>query len=75
MVFSADQGNLIESPTKLPEGGIQFKGMLDPSIRVGCVVKVESRRITGFYKVASVSFQGDNYGGDYSVTIKGFKYA
>lgn len=73
VVFSSEAGNLLDPPSRLEEGGIEFRGILEPSIRVGCVVKVESIKITEFYRVTAVSFSADNYGGDFSVTIRGVK--
>jgi hypothetical protein len=70
VVFSSETGNLLEAPTTLEKGGVEFVGMMEPSIRVGCVVKVESKRVTGFYRVTGVAFRGSNYDGAFSVKIK-----
>jgi len=74
-VFSSDLGNLVGSPEPVEGGGIRFKGLLDPSVRVGKVVKVESKYITGWFKVVEAAFAGDNFSSSFYVNVKGVAYA
>jgi hypothetical protein len=75
VVYSADNGTLVGSPTAGEDGSIQFKGVLvDTTLRVGRVVKLVSRRFSGFYKAVDVSFSGTNYDSSFYVTIKAVPY-
>ena len=74
-IFSAESGTLIGSPEPVEGGGVRFKGILDASLRVGRAVKLESKYTTGFFTAVDVAFKGSNYGGDYSVTVKGIPRA
>jgi hypothetical protein len=47
--------------------GVQFKALLNTSIVPGHVVKLESKWITGFYRVNSARFYGDLRGNDWYV--------
>lgn len=73
-VFSSELGNLVGSPESSDDGTVRFRGMLDTTVRVGRVVKLESRFISGWFKVVEASFQGNNFGGAFYVHIKGVKY-
>jgi len=74
-LFSADSGTLIGTPEPVEGGGVRFKGILDASVRVGRVVKVESKYVTGFFTVVEANFAGSNFEGDYSVRVKGIPRA
>ena len=74
LVISSEKGNLLEAPSRLEEGGVEFRALIDASVRVGRVVKVESKRTpAGFYRVIAIEFKGDNFGGDFSMKIKAVK--
>jgi hypothetical protein len=47
--------------------GVQFKALLNTSIVPGHVVKLESKWITGYYRVNSARFYGDLRGNDWYV--------
>lgn len=47
--------------------GVQFKALLNTSIIPGHVVKLESKWITGFYRINSARFYGDFRGNDWYV--------
>lgn len=49
------------------EHGVQFKTLLNPEIRPGSIVRLESSTITGWYKVTSARFYGDYRGNDWYV--------
>ena len=73
-VFSSDNRNLVGAPEPLEGSGVRFKGMLDASVRVGRKVRLESKFITGWFKVVEASFVGDNFGGGFYVNVKGTEY-
>mgnify|MGYP003642036576 CR=1 FL=1 len=75
VVYSARLGTLVGAPTATDGRGVQFTGVLvDTTLRVGRVVKLESRRFTGLYKAVSVGFRGSNYGQDFYVDVKAVPY-
>lgn len=47
--------------------GVQFKALLNANYNPGYVVKLESERITGFYRINTSRFSGDFRGGDWYV--------
>lgn len=47
--------------------GVQFKALLNTDIVPGKIVKLESKWITGFYRVNSARFSGDYRGNDWYV--------
>ena len=47
--------------------GVQFKALLNAEYQPGFIVKLESERITGFYRVNTARFEGDFRGGDWTV--------
>lgn len=52
-----------EKPEK--QSGWKIKTLLAPTVTPGDAVKVESRIITGWFRVESVKHQGDTHGGDW----------
>lgn len=73
-VFSNENGTLTGSVEPVEGGGVRFTGVLDATVRVGRKVRLESRRITGWFKVIEMQFSGDNFGGPFSVAVKGVRY-
>ena len=64
---------MIGIPSVLDNGQVKVKSLLNPRIKPGRVVKVETQRApgSGFYKSTEVVFKGDTYGGEWSVDITG----
>lgn len=52
------------------QAGWKIKTLLAPTLLPGDAVKVESRRITGWFKVESVKHSGDTHEGDWVSEIK-----
>lgn len=59
IVFSAAQGNLIQSPVP-KDDSVEVTGLLAPSLRPGKPFRVESEQITGDYVSTEVTFKGDS---------------
>ena len=75
IVYSADNGTLVGSPTGVEKGGIEFQGLIvDTSLRVGRIVRVESRTYTGFYKAVSVEHVGSSYDVQFYSRVKATPY-
>lgn len=74
-VFSSENGNLIGSPEPVKGGRVRIKGVLDATLRVGRVVRLESKWLTGYYKLVEVNFMGSNFGNQFYVEMKGVPYA
>lgn len=62
---SADGSQLKKDKTKRP--GVQFRALLNGRIIPGSAVKLESKLITGWYKVVSARYYGDYRGNDWYV--------
>lgn len=58
--FSTEQGNLIGSPSKMGNGGVEIVGLLEPALRPGRSFVVKSSILTGAYVATEVSFVGDS---------------
>lgn len=71
-VFNAGSG-LVGLPQLQDNGQIKFKALLNPRIKPGRVVKVETQSElgNGFYKVSQVSYSGDSRGASWYVEING----
>ena len=59
---------LLETPIKKAQE-LTFKTLLNPTIKIGGLVKLESmtaKQLNGIYKVMTIKYSGDNYGSDWS---------
>lgn len=75
----SEQTGLIDVPfftsaegRKLPKNkkrrrGVQFTSLLNANYNPGFIVKLESQRITGFYRINTSRFSGEFRGGEWSV--------
>lgn len=61
------QTGLIGSPVRR-ENGIEFRALLQPKIRPGGAVKIESRNLKGLFRVRQAQFKGDTHGTPWFVT-------
>jgi len=59
VVFSAEAGNLVGSPTPTDDG-IEVRALLAPSMRPGKVFEVQSADYNGQYIAGDVQFRGDS---------------
>lgn len=60
---------LISSPIKR-EKGIEFTGLINPQVRPGRRVFIESRDISGEFRVRKVTFDGDTLEGDWKMMVE-----
>ena len=75
VIYSADRGTLVGSPSATEDGGVQFQGVIvDTSLRPGRVVRLESRRFNGFYKTVQVEYSGSNFDQEFYSDIKAMPY-
>lgn len=63
-IFLNSDTGLIGSPNKTKEG-VEFESLLQPRIRPGRQVELDSKFIKGKYKVRKVNHRGDSQGGDF----------
>lgn len=73
-LVSAKTG-LINTPERENEK-VSFETMMNPTIKIGGQVKLESKtapHLNGIYKVETLGFKGDNYGADWKMLITGIK--
>ena len=62
---------LLNTPTK-KKYEVTFNTLLNPSIRIGCQVKIESiyaENLNGTYKVLTITYRGDSNGTDWSQEV------
>jgi hypothetical protein len=59
VVFSAELGNLVGSPTP-KDDGVEVTALLEPSMRPGRAFRLKSRRYNGDYVARDVSFVGSS---------------
>lgn len=64
VLISASTG-MVGSPEKGEKGKISFSSLLNPGIRPGRIVSIDSRRVQGWHTVTSLSHAGDNQAGDF----------
>lgn len=64
-VTTAEGGKLPKD--KRRRRGVQFKALLNANYSPGFIVKLESERITGFYRINTARYSGDFRGGDWYV--------
>ncbi|HSH51861.1 MAG TPA: hypothetical protein VK982_09095 [Bacteroidales bacterium] len=72
-LVSAKTG-LISTPTRKMKD-VTFKTLLNPSIKPGRRIKLESVTapyLNGVYKIHTINYTGDNYGDDWSQTCSGY---
>lgn len=67
-IFLSPENGLIGTPTrKSKDGGIEFIALLNPQIRPGRRVKIESSQVNGIFKVTKATYTGDNKDGEFIV--------
>ena len=71
VVFSADRGNLIGSPSRKDQGAVEVKGLIAPSLRPGKPFRVESAFVSGDYVATEVDFVGGLREQDFYVIARG----
>ena len=71
VVFSADRGNLIGSPSRKDQGTVEVKGLIAPSLRPGKPFRVESAFVSGDYVATEVDFVGGLREQDFYVIARG----
>lgn len=72
-VFLSPTTGLIGSPGKIkadagkniPDGGIEFQCLLQPKLKPGRLIEIESELISGVYRISKVTHEGDNFAGNW----------
>jgi len=62
------------SPSVDSKGVLQFECLLNPLLKPGCVVVVESMFVRGGFRLTDVKHEGDTSGGDWKTTAHGKVY-
>lgn len=63
-VLLSPESGLVKFPTKTKEG-VEFECLINPKLKPGRLVKIESRFIKGGFKVRKVVHEGDSHEGDF----------
>lgn len=69
MVLLSEESGLIGSPER-DDKGVRFKSLLQPRIRPGRRVRVQSRALSGDFLVEKVTHSGDTHGDDWSTDVE-----
>jgi len=70
LVFLSSETGLIGVPTKRANGSYVFQCLLNPKIRPGKSLSIQSKTITGIFRPRTVDHQGDLDGGAWDTTIE-----
>lgn len=60
---------LLDIPSKTKQG-VNFRMLINPLIKPGVTVKLESKFVTGFFNVKKANFKGDTHGNDWEVEVE-----
>lgn len=69
IVLNSDTG-MVGSPESGEKGIVEVRALLIPQLIPGRVVSLQSRDITGFYRVERVVFSGDTWGQDWYADLE-----
>jgi len=67
--LTSDTG-LVDTPTVSRGGKVQAKALLIPDLTPGRRVQIESRTVTGVYRVAAVAYRGETRGQDWYADLE-----
>lgn len=73
MRLSSDTG-LLESPTVDHKGFMSCKALLNPMIRPGVLLTIESAQVKGTYRAEKCTYEGDSHDTPWWVTSEGKRY-
>jgi hypothetical protein len=73
IVLTPETG-LVGSPSVDAAGVMACKSLIMPGLRPGRIAVLKSREIKGQFRIESVSYDGDNYEGDWLAEVKGKRY-
>lgn len=59
-----------EGKAQLEETGWKIEVLLAPTLKPGDAIKIESRLVTGWFKVSKLKHSGDTHGGDWKTEIE-----
>lgn len=68
VLLSPDSG-MVGSPTRT-DSGIEAVSLMQPGLRPGRLVQIQSRVITGLYRCRKVTHAGDTHGGDFTSSVE-----
>lgn len=69
-ILISEQTGMINSPVKRADSGIDVVCLINPRLRPGILIKVESESINGFYRVRKVNFEGDSFEGEFKCKVE-----
>lgn len=65
---------LLDSPTVDNEGTLTARMLMTPDVYPGRLVALKSQHIDGTFRIERASYVGDNFGGEFSITIEASRY-
>lgn len=73
-VLLGSSSGLVESPTVDPKGILTARAFVQPGIRVGALVRVQSQTVQGNYRIERASWECDTHGIPWYVTVEAKRY-
>lgn len=64
IILLTPETGLIKSPNSTKDG-IEFESLIQPNLKIGSIVKIESKYLTGFFKIRKINHAGDSQEGDF----------
>jgi hypothetical protein len=65
-------GKLKSTTPNAPSGGVEFACLLNPSLKCGRLVQLESLMVSGTYRVTKLIHEGDNFAGNWLSKCEAF---
>jgi len=68
VLISVETG-MIGSPTPKSDGSVEVEILLNPAVRAGSIIEVQSIQVNGTYKVQTIETNGDSWEGPFGMKI------
>ena len=73
IVLIASTTGMVGSPTPKSDGSVEVKILINPAVRVGGLVEVQSVQVNGVYKVQTLESEGDSREGPFYMKLTAIK--
>jgi hypothetical protein len=68
------KSGLIDTPTVDPKGVLSCKMLIQPGVKVGSLLVLNSDAVRGNYKIERATWEGDTHGTPWYITVEGKRY-
>lgn len=70
----SSRSGLIGTPTIDPKGVLSCQMLMQPQVKVGSILVLDSTTIEGQYKIERATWEGDTFGGPWYITVEAKRY-